>query len=62
MMPALLAWALLIALDGGVPVRDAGVAAPAADDDDEVIRELELLEQLDGLADLELLETLDLAR
>lgn len=60
MMPALLAWALLVALDGGVPVPDAG--RPAAAEDDEVIRELELLEQLDGLADLELLETLDLAR
>lgn len=59
MMPALLAWALLFALDGGAPLPDAGLAPGG---DEEVIRELELLQELDGLGDLELLETLDLAR
>jgi hypothetical protein len=57
-MTGLLAWALLLALDGGSPGTDAG-ASPG---DDEVIQELELLEQLDGLKDLDLLETLDLSR
>jgi len=47
---------VLLALDGGVP-------APAPDDPDrEVIENLELLENLDGAADLELLEELSLER
>jgi hypothetical protein len=52
-MSTLLAWALLLALDGGVP--DAGVR-PA--EDQEVIDNLELLQNLDSAADLELLQEL----
>ena len=51
-MSTLLAWALLLALDGGVV--DAGV--PSADQ--EVIDNLELLQNLDSAADLELLQEL----
>ncbi len=57
-MTTWLAWALLLALDGGAPGRDAGVPLTDA----EVIAELELLEHLEGLRDLELFESLDLAR
>ena len=46
-------WLLLVlALDGGSPAVDAG--SP----DDEVIRELELLQNLDSVEELELLKEL----
>ena len=51
-MSSLLAWVLLLALDGGVV--DAGVAS----EDQEVIDNLELLQNLDSAADLELLQEL----
>lgn len=44
---------LLLALDGGV---DAGV--PMSREDQEVVENLELLQQLDAAADLELLQDL----
>jgi hypothetical protein len=54
-----LLWAVLLALDGGVP---APPPPKAADADQELIDNLELLENLDGAADLELLEELSLER
>jgi hypothetical protein len=46
-------WLLLVlALDGGTTVVDAGTP------DDEVIRELELLQNLDSAGDLDLLKEL----
>jgi len=49
----MMAWLLLVlALDGGTAVVDAGTP------DDEVIRELELLQNLDSAGDLELLKEL----
>lgn len=45
---------LLFALDGGL---DAGAAPPP--NDAEVIRELELLQNLESLGDLELLQELE---
>lgn len=55
MMPLVLA--VLLALDGGVPAPP-----PQAGADQEVIDNLELLENLDGAVDLELLEELSLER
>jgi hypothetical protein len=49
-MTTVLAWALLLALDGGA---DAGLLSP---EDQEVIDNLELLQNLDSAADLELLQ------
>lgn len=57
-MKALLVWAAVLALDGGTPAP----RPPAKDADQEVIDNLELLENLDGAADLELLEELSLER
>ena len=54
-MSTMLAWALLFALDGGV---DAGVRWPTPEDQ-EVIDNLELLQNLDSAADLELLQELE---
>lgn len=54
-MNALLTWVLLLALDGGV--------APALSAEDlEVVENLELLQNLDSAADLELLEELSVER
>ncbi len=51
--PAMTLWLLLVlALDGGTAVVDAGTP------DDEVIRELELLQNLDSAGDLDLLKEL----
>jgi hypothetical protein len=52
---------LLLTLDGGVALRDAG-SAPVSDDDRELIDNLELLQNLDGAADLELLQDVTLER
>ncbi|MEW6429926.1 MAG: hypothetical protein AB1730_00345 [Myxococcota bacterium] len=57
MMPLVLA--VLLALDGGVPAPPPPRQAEA---DQEVIDNLELLENLDGAVDLELLEELSLER
>ncbi|MCC6337048.1 MAG: hypothetical protein IT380_24025 [Myxococcales bacterium] len=57
-MKALL-WAVLVALDGGAP---APPPPPVKAVDQEVIENLELLENLDGAADLDLLEELSLER
>jgi hypothetical protein len=54
-----LLWVLL-ALDGGVAVRDGGAAVP--DEDRELIDNLDLLQNLDGAGDLELLQDLSLER
>jgi hypothetical protein len=54
-----LLWAVLLALDGGVPTPPP---PKASDADQELIDNLELLENLDGAADLELLEELSLER
>ncbi len=57
-MTAVLTAFLLFAFDGGV---DAGVA-PLSPEDKEVIENLELLQNLDSAADLELLEELSVER
>lgn len=54
-----LLWVLL-ALDGGVAARDGGAAVP--DEDRELIDNLDLLQNLDGAGDLELLQDLSLER
>jgi hypothetical protein len=54
-----LLWALLAALDGGVPTPPP---PKPSDADQEVIENLELLQNLDGASDLELLEELSLER
>ncbi|MDP1822651.1 MAG: hypothetical protein Q8L48_05400 [Archangium sp.] len=54
-MTTVLAWALLLALDGG---SDAGMSH----EDQEVIDNLELLQNLDSAADLELLQELSVDR
>ncbi len=54
-MNLVLAWAVLLALDGGV---DAGVPP----EDQEVIDNLELLQNFDSAADLELLQELSLEK
>ena len=60
-MSTLLAWALLMALDGGTATPDAGVRALSAEDR-EVVDNLELLQELDSAADLELLQELAVER
>ncbi len=52
-MSTLFTWLLLFALDGGA---DAGVVLSA--EDLEVVQNLELLQELDHAADLELLQEL----
>lgn len=54
-MNLVMAWVVLLALDGGV---DAGVLH----EDQEVIDNLELLQNLDSAADLELLQELSVER
>lgn len=58
---SLLGFVLLWALDGGVPLLDAGVAFLTAEDQ-EVVDNLELLQELDSAADLELLQELTVER
>jgi hypothetical protein len=59
-MSALLAWALLLALDGGV-ARPAPQPALSAEDE-EVVQNLELLEDLEAAGDLDLLQELSVER
>ena len=54
-MNLVMAWVVLLALDGGA---DAGVRP----EDQEVIDNLELLQNLESAADLELLQELSLER
>jgi hypothetical protein len=56
----LLAWVLVAALDGG-SVLDAGVKL-LSPEDLEVVDNLELLQNLDGAGDLELLQELSVER
>lgn len=53
-MSTLLGWMLLLALDGGT--------APLSAEDREVIDNLELLQELDSAADLELMQELTVER
>ncbi|MEW5738882.1 MAG: hypothetical protein AB1938_08135 [Myxococcota bacterium] len=58
-----LVWAVVLALDGGAPAPTPPPKPPVVKDaDQEVIDNLELLENLDGAVDLELLEELSLDR
>ncbi len=54
-MSAALAWLVVLALDGGV---DAG-ARWLSPEDEEVVENLDLLQELDSAADLELLQELE---
>lgn len=60
-MSGVLAWVLVLALDGGVAVLDAGLAYLSSEDQ-EVVDNLELLQELDSAADLELMQELSLER
>jgi hypothetical protein len=51
-MSTLLAWTLLLALDGGV------IPPPLTPEDREVVDNLELLQDLESAADLELMQEL----
>ncbi len=53
---------LLLALDGGVAGHDGGTVPAPGDDDRELIENLELLQNLDGAADLELLQDVTLEK
>lgn len=59
-MTGVLAWVVLLALDGGVAVLDAGLALSS--EDQEVVDNLELLQELDSAADLELMQELAVER
>ncbi|MFZ5438649.1 MAG: hypothetical protein ACOZQL_01505 [Myxococcota bacterium] len=60
-MSSVMAWVLLCALDGGTPLLDAGLAWLTAEDQ-EVVDNLELLQEFDSAADLELLQELTVER
>lgn len=60
-MSPVLAWALLLALDGGAALFDAGQRW-LSPEDREVVDNLELLQDLDSAADLELFQELSLER
>lgn len=60
-MSTVLAWTLLLALDGGTALLDAGVRMLSAEDR-EVVDNLELLQEFDSAADLELLQELAVER
>lgn len=59
-MSSLLVWVLFFALDGGTPL-DAGKVTLSAEDQ-EVVDNLELLQNLDSAADLDLLQELSVDR
>ncbi len=50
-------WVLLLALDGGLTLTDAGLSMLSAEDQ-EIVDNLELLQHLDDAADLELMQEL----
>jgi len=60
-MSTVLAWTLLLALDGGTARPDAGVRT-LTPEDREVVDNLELLQELDSASDLELLQELSVER